>query len=67
MTTSSVVSFNDFEPVMTAISEQISVTTVVGVLAAVAGASIGFVFLWWAGRKGIRALMSAFKKGRLSL
>ena len=56
-----------WESVMTAITGQISVTTVVGVLATVAGACVGLVFMWWGLRKAISALMSAFKKSRLSI
>jgi hypothetical protein len=66
-TSSNVVTFTDFQPVITALQTQISVSTIVAVLAAVAGISVGLVFMWWAGRKGVRALMAAFKKGKLSL
>lgn len=52
---------------MTAITNQISVETVVGILAGAAGAAIGLVFLWWGGRKAVRMLMGAFRKGKLSV
>lgn len=52
---------------MTAIQGQISVSTVVAVIAGVAAAAIGLVFMWWAARKGSGALMSAFRRGRLSV
>lgn len=61
------VSYSDFEPVIDAITSQISVGTVVGVLAAVAGVCIGLVFLWWAGRKAVSMLMGAFRKGKLKI
>lgn len=52
MTSSStVVSYSDFTAILTAIQGQISVSTVVGVLAAAAGISIGLVFMWWGARK----------------
>lgn len=57
----------DWASVISAITGQISVTTVVGVLASVAAAGVGLVFLWWGVRKAIAALMSAFKRGRLSV
>ena len=57
----------DFQSVIDALTGQISVTTVVGVLASVVGACIGLVFMWWGLRKTIGAIMSAFKKGKLSV
>lgn len=53
--------------VMTALTNQISVSTVVEVLAVVAAACVGLAFMWWGVRKATRALMSAFKKGKVSL
>lgn len=57
----------DFTSVLTALQAQISVATVVEVLAVTAGACVGLAFMWWGVRKVVRALMSAFKKGRVSL
>lgn len=57
----------DFTSVLTALQAQISVSTVVEVLAVVAGACVGLAFMWWGVRKVSRALMSAFKKGKISL
>lgn len=53
--------------VMTALTSQISVTTIVGVLASLVTAGIGLVFMWWGVRKALRSLMSAFKRGKMSL
>lgn len=53
--------------VMSALTGQISVATVVEVLAVIAGACVGLAFMWWGVRKATRALMSAFKKGKVSL
>lgn len=61
------VSWTDFQSVITAVSEQFSVTTAVGVLAAVVGASVGLAFMWWGLRKGLGALMSAFQKGKVKV
>lgn len=61
------VGVSDIQPVLTALEGQISVSTVVAVLAAGAGIAVGFAFMWWAGRKLVRMLMSAFKKGRVSV
>lgn len=53
--------------VISALTAQISVATVVEVLAVVAAACVGLAFMWWGVRKAVRALMSAFKKGKVSL
>ena len=60
------IDYSDFQAVITAITGQIDVTTVVGVLAAAAGICIGLVFMWWGVRKVTRMVMSAFRKGRIS-
>lgn len=57
----------DWESVLTAMTGQISVTTVVAVIASVVAAGIGLVFMWWGVRKLARALMAAFRKGKLSV
>ena len=62
-----VVSSTDWAPIITAMTAQISVTTVVGVISTAIGAGIGLVFMWWGGRKAVRTLMSAFRKGKVSM
>lgn len=62
-----IVSATDFQSVIDALSGQINVETVVGVLAIVAAACVGLAFMWWGVRKVTRALMAAFKKGKISL
>lgn len=62
---SSAVSASDWASVLTAMTGQISVSTVVGVLASVVGAGIGLVFMWWGVRKLARSLMAAFRSGKL--
>lgn len=61
------ISSSDFSSVMSALQGQISVATVVEVLAVIAGAVVGLAFMWWGVRKLTRAIMSAFKKGKVSL
>lgn len=63
----SLITSADFMSVITAMQDQISVTTVVGILGTVVAVSVGFAFMWWGVRKVSRALMSAFKKGRISI
>ena len=53
--------------VITALTAQISVESIVAVLAVLVGAVIGIVFMWWGVRKVVGAIMSAFRKGRVSL
>lgn len=62
-----VIGVDAFQSVLTALQGQISVSTVVAVLAAAAGAAVGLAFMWWGVRKLVRALMSAFKKGKVSV
>lgn len=64
---STVLTSGAFESVIAALQAQISVTTMVEILAYVAGISIGLVFVWWGVRKASRSLMAAFKKGKLKL
>ena len=61
------VSSADWASVLSAMTGQSSVSTVVAVLASTTGAAIGLVFMWWGVRKLARVLMSAFRKGKLSV
>lgn len=67
MLTATAISSSDFNSVLQALQAQISVTTVVEVLAVLAGACVGLAFMWWGVRKLTSALMKAFKKGKVSL
>lgn len=64
---SSVVTAKDWASVITAMTSQISVSTVVGVLATLVTAGIGLVFLWWGVRKAVGSLMGSFRSGRIRL
>ena len=66
-TSPTVVGPDAWSSLLGALTSQISVSTIVGVLASVAGAAIGMVFMWWGVRKLIRVLMGAFRKGKLSV
>ena len=61
------VTASDWESVITAMTGQISVATIVGVMATIVAACIGMVFMWWGVRKAVRALMAAFRKGKISV
>lgn len=62
-----VVTAADWASVITAMTSQISVSTVVGVLATLVTAGIGLVFLWWGVRKAVGSLMGSFRSGRIRL
>lgn len=64
---SSVVTASDWASVISAMTTQISVSTVVGVLATLVTAGIGLVFLWWGVRKAVGSLMGSFRSGRIRL
>lgn len=61
------ISYSDFQSIFSGLTEQISVSSIVGVLAAVVGVCVGLVFMWWGIRKVVRMLMSAFRKGKVSV
>lgn len=61
------VTASDWSSVITAMTDQISVQTIVAVLGTLVGAGIGLVFMWWGVRKALGSLMDAFRKGRLSI
>lgn len=65
--TADVVTASDWSSVISAMTNQISVSTVVAVLATLVTAGIGLVFMWWGVRKAIRSLMSAFRKGKMDV
>lgn len=58
---------SSFSGVISAITSQISVTTVAEVLTYAAGLAVTLVFFWWGVRKALRVLMGAFRKGRMSV
>lgn len=57
----------DWKTVIDAMTAQVSVATIVGVMATIVAACIGIVFMWWGVRKAVRALMAAFRKGKISV
>lgn len=58
---------SSFSGVITAITAQLSVSTVAEVLTYAAGLAVTLVFFWWGVRKALRVLMGAFRKGRMSV
>ena len=64
---STAVTASDWASVISAMTSQISVSTVVGVLATLVTAGIGLVFMWWGVRKAVGSLMGSFRSGRIRL
>lgn len=62
-----VVTASDWASVISAMTGQISVSTVVATLATLVTAGIGLVFLWWGVRKAVGSLMGSFRSGRIRL
>lgn len=65
--TSTAIGSSAFAGVITALQAQISVATIVEVLAYAATAVVAMVFLWWGVRKVTQMVMSAFRSGRISI
>lgn len=62
--TPTTVTVSDWAKVITDVTAQFSITSIVSVMSAIVVAGIGFVFLWWGARKAYRAIMSAVRHGR---
>ena len=65
--TGTVVTAADWASIISAITGQVSVSTVVAAVATMVTAGIGLVFMWWGVRKAARTLLAAFRKGRVSI
>lgn len=61
------VTASDWASVITAMTGQISVSSVVATLATLVTAGIGLVFMWWGVRKAVGSLMGSFRSGRIRL
>lgn len=59
--------YDDFSNVLVSMTDQINVTTVIGIIVFIIGIVVGLAFLYWGIRKVVRAIMAAFKKGKISL
>lgn len=61
-----VFSTTELSTIISTITGVINVTSIIQMIAAMITACIGIVFMWWAIRKGIRVIMSAVRKGKVS-
>lgn len=68
-TTSSttVVTAAAWEPILSALQAQFSVSTVVTALAGVVAVGVGFAFMWWGVRKAMRIFFKSAKGGKVSV
>lgn len=62
-----IIGWSDLSSVWSVITAQISVASILGILAGVAVAAVALVFMWFGLRKAIKVLMAAAKKGKLSV
>ena len=61
------ISSSSFSGVISAITAQLSVSTVAEVLTYAAGIAVALVFFWWGVRKALRVIMGAFRRGKMSV
>lgn len=66
-TTSTAITSSAFSSVIDAVTAQVSTATIVEVLVYAVPVVIGMVFMWWGVRKVVRMVMSAFRKGKISV
>ena len=57
----------DLTPITAALSASIGPSQVATIMASVVTAGVSLVLIWFGGRKLIRGVMSALKRGRLSV
>lgn len=57
----------DLTPITSALSASIGPSQVATIMASVVTAGVALVLIWFGGRKLIRGVMSALKRGRLSV
>ncbi len=55
----------DFSSIQAALSTEFTVAEISALIASVIGATVGFALLWFGARKLVRAIISAFKTGKI--
>ncbi len=59
-------STTELSSIIQTVTNVLNVQSIVGMIAAMLTACMGLVFMWWAIRKGIKVIMSALRKGKVS-
>lgn len=65
--TSTALTVDMFDGIIDSLRTSITPELVLGVIAAIVGFSVAFVFMHWGARKVVKAFMSAFKGGGLKI
>ena len=55
----------DFSVILEALKSSYNPAEITALIATVLGASVGISFIWWGGRKLVRAVMTAFTTGKI--
>ena len=58
------ISISTIQSILDTVTTQFSVSNIVAMIAGILGVTVAFVFLWWAVRKGFKAIVSAATKGK---
>ena len=58
------IGYDEISSILTTVTSQFSVSNIVAMIAGILGVTVAFVFLWWAVRKGFRAIVAAATKGK---
>lgn len=64
MATPEPISISTIQTILDSVTTQFSVSNIVAMIAGILGVTVAFVFLWWAVRKGFRAIVAAATKGK---
>lgn len=58
------ISISTIQSILDTVTTQFSVSNIVSMIAGILGVTVAFVFLWWAVRKGFKAIVAAATKGK---
>lgn len=64
MPTPDPISVTTIQSILDTVTTQFSVSNIVAMIAGILGVTVAFVFLWWAVRKGFKAIVAAATKGK---
>ena len=58
------ISISTIQSILDTVTTQFSVSNIVAMIAGILGVTVAFVFLWWAVRKGFKAIVAAATEGK---